>query len=57
MPEAISPLWTFGFNQSVPLINLSDDRSSIVFYSSAHLLVLFDIKNNSQKILRGHVRK
>ncbi|CAH8574243.1 unnamed protein product [Schistosoma curassoni] len=54
MPEAISPLWTFGFNQSVPLINLSDDRSSIVFYSSAHLLVLFDIKNNSQKILRGH---
>ncbi|CAH8571829.1 unnamed protein product [Schistosoma guineensis] len=54
MPEAISPLWTFGFNQFVPLINLSDDRSSIVFYSSAHLLVLFDIKNNSQKILRGH---
>ncbi|XP_018655297.1 putative wd-repeat protein [Schistosoma mansoni] len=54
VPEAISPSWTFGFNQSVPLINLSDDQSNIVFYASAHLLVLFDIKNNRQKILRGH---
>ncbi|CAH8520887.1 unnamed protein product [Schistosoma turkestanicum] len=52
--EAISPAWVFGFNHSVPLINLSDDQSSVVFYVSAHLLILFDIKNNRQKILRGH---
>ncbi|TNN20988.1 Cilia- and flagella-associated protein [Schistosoma japonicum] len=52
--ETISPLWTFGFNHSVPLLNLSDNQCDIVLYASAHLLVLYDIKNNRQNILRGH---
>ncbi|CAH8589612.1 unnamed protein product [Heterobilharzia americana] len=52
--EAISPAWAFGFNHSVPLINLSNDHSNVIALASAHLLVLHDIKSNRQRILRGH---
>nr|CAH8857556.1 unnamed protein product [Trichobilharzia regenti] len=52
--ETISPAWAFGYNHSVPLINLSNDQSSVVFFASAHLLVLYDFKSERQRILRGH---
>ncbi|KAK4470367.1 hypothetical protein MN116_005929 [Schistosoma mekongi] len=52
--ETIFPVWTFGFNHSVPVLNLSDNQCDIVLYASAHLLILYDIKNNRQNILRGH---
>ncbi|XP_076820572.1 cilia- and flagella-associated protein 251-like [Clavelina lepadiformis] len=55
--EANQPLnleWTFGLNRRVPCINLTDDHRSLILYAASHLAVLYDYKNNKQKILQGH---
>ncbi|TGZ62466.1 hypothetical protein CRM22_007426 [Opisthorchis felineus] len=48
------PVWAFGFNHRVPLINLSRSASSVVCYASSHLVIIADLKNSRQRILRGH---
>ncbi|CAL8068902.1 unnamed protein product [Calicophoron daubneyi] len=52
--QVLYPLWTFGFNHSVPVINLSKKASNVVFYASSHLVILYDIDYNMQRVLRGH---
>ncbi|KAF8560582.1 hypothetical protein P879_07589 [Paragonimus westermani] len=52
--QILFPLWTFGFNQKVPIINLSKKGTNIILYSSANLVVLSDIDNKKQRLLRGH---
>lgn len=53
--DAIFPVWAFGFNNDVPVVNLSNDMQNIVVYASAHLLIMYDATNHTQKILKGHV--
>ncbi|KAF6775839.1 hypothetical protein AHF37_04738 [Paragonimus kellicotti] len=52
--QVLFPLWTFGFNQKVPIINLSKKGTNIILFSSANLVVIFDIDNKKQRLLRGH---
>lgn len=54
--QAIVPVWAFSFNQAVPAINLSKSELSVVLYSSSHLVIVYNINENKQRILRGHVR-
>lgn len=53
--EALKPVRVFTFNHRVPVINLSDGNNTRVFFTSGHLAVIYDIKDNNQHILRGHV--
>ena len=48
--------WTFGFNRRIPCLNLTDDSRNVILYASSHVTVLYDYKNNTQKLLQGHVR-
>ncbi|VDN98870.1 unnamed protein product [Rodentolepis nana] len=54
-PEALMPVRVFSFNHSVPIINLSDETNTRIFYVSGHLGIIYDVKKNEQYILRGHI--
>ncbi|BHF60831.1 Cilia- and flagella-associated protein 251 [Sparganum proliferum] len=53
--EVLKPVRVLGFNQNVPVINLSTGRHMKLFYTSAHLGVIYDVGKNEQVIMRGHV--
>ncbi|VDN14655.1 unnamed protein product [Dibothriocephalus latus] len=53
--EVLKPVRVLGFNQTVPVINLSTGRNIKLFYTSAHLGVIYDVGKNEQVIMRGHV--
>jgi len=42
-------------NRHVGVVNLSTDTRRAVVYACAHTAVLFDMDENSQRLLRGHV--
>ena len=53
--EALKPVRVFSFNHRVPIINLSDGANFRFLFVSGHLAVIYDVRNNEQHILRGHV--
>jgi len=42
-------------NRNIACLNLSDGLRSLILFGAAHVAVLYDYKNNSQKLLQGHV--
>lgn len=53
--SALLPVWSFGLNRQVPVINLSTLNRKWIFYASSHLGILYDIQGNGQFVLQGHV--
>ncbi len=43
-------------NKNVPVLNLTDEARQMIAYSCGHTGVLFDMVNNKQALLQGHVR-
>ncbi|KAK2172977.1 hypothetical protein NP493_913g01059 [Ridgeia piscesae] len=52
--NALNLSWAFGMNRHVGVVNLSTDTRRAVVYACAHTAVLFDMDENSQRLLRGH---
>ena len=48
-------IWSFGMNKHVPVLNLTDEARKMIMYACAHTGVLYDIVNNKQTLLQGHV--
>lgn len=53
--EALRPIRVLSYNMDVPVINLSNGPKTIIFFTSGHLGVIYDVSKNNQFILRGHV--
>lgn len=51
-----NPVWAFGFNARVPVVNLSTSKRRLILYASSHVGVLYDFERNSQRLLQGHVQ-
>ncbi|XP_054288003.1 cilia- and flagella-associated protein 251-like [Macrosteles quadrilineatus] len=47
--------WCFGFNEEVPVVNLSDDESSQVVFANSMYAVIYDFHENSMLFLQGHM--
>ncbi|XP_064391567.1 cilia- and flagella-associated protein 251-like [Halichondria panicea] len=50
----LSLCWSYGFNSSLPVHNVSEGTRKMVFYVSSHVGVLLDISDNTQMLLQGH---
>ena len=42
-------------SHSIPVINMSTEDRKMVAYTCGHTEVLYDINNNTQMLLQGHV--
>ena len=49
--------WSFGMNKNIPVINITDQERQMIVYACAHTGILYDMKNNKQILLQGHVSK
>ncbi|GLG99053.1 WD repeat-containing protein [Gryllus bimaculatus] len=46
--------WTYGRNVHVPFVNLTSENRKSIFYSAAHIGVLYDYEDKVMKFLQGH---
>ncbi|GLG99054.1 WD repeat-containing protein 66 [Gryllus bimaculatus] len=47
--------WTYGRNVHVPFVNLTSENRKSIFYSAAHIGVLYDYEDKVMKFLQGHI--
>jgi cilia- and flagella-associated protein 251 len=52
--DALNLSWCFGFNNKIGLLNLCVNESQKMFFVSSHIGIIYDFKNNTQKLLQGH---
>jgi len=48
-------VWSFGLNKSIPVVNLTSENCSSIFYASSNVGVIYDYIENKQVLLQGHV--
>jgi hypothetical protein len=48
--------WCFGYNMHIGVLNLSLNESKKMFLASSHIGIVYNIEQNEQKLLEGHVR-
>ena len=47
--------WCFGYNKHVGVLNLSLNETKKMFLASSHIGIVYNIEQNEQKLLEGHV--
>jgi len=48
-------VWSFGLNKNIPVINLTAENCTSIFYASSNVGVIYDYIENKQILLQGHV--
>lgn len=57
--NALNLQWVLGYNKDIKdgVHNLTNKDRTEIFYSAAHTGVIYDYRENTQKLLQGHCNK